>query len=450
LSGRRDAVAAGIEILPVGKWVFWTVLLVLGSLELVSAAFDAAAWRIGVVVVGATVVTFAAHAAQRWFQPSSNRSGFSSTGARDSREAGLRVSPARREALVRLAGRLNEATNHASVVAAIMEETAALLGVQGVLVCVNDRVRDAVAMEGAHRVPERIRRAWPVLTREAAEEIFGGAQVVVADDVRTWSKTLPARAVYARLSVRGMALARMVRDGELIGIVAALSLDTRLALGEDKRMLLGGIADQGAIALDHATLYDEMQRLHASLRLAYDTTLEGWSRALDMRDRETEGHTRRVTELTIRLARSMNLRNEELTHVRRGAILHDIGKMGIPDSILLKPGPLTEDEWAVMRRHPVLAYELLSPIPYLRPAIDIPYCHHEKWDGTGYPRGLKGDQIPLAARIFAVADVWDALRSDRPYRAAWGAPETREYIRSLTGTHFDPSVVDIFDRADPA
>ena len=206
------------------------------------------------------------------------------------------------------------------------------------------------------------------------------------------------------------------------------------------------LAGQAAIALDNATLFEEMQRLNTSLMMAYDSTLEGWSRALDLRDRETEGHTQRVTELTLRLARASSYTTDELTHVRRGAILHDIGKMGIPDSILLKPGPLTEDEWAVMRRHPVLAHELLSPIPYLGPALDIPYCHHERWDGTGYPRGLRGDQIPLAARIFAVADVWDALRSDRPYRNAWSAPQTREYIRSLAGSHFDPNVVDLFDR----
>jgi GAF domain-containing protein len=206
------------------------------------------------------------------------------------------------------------------------------------------------------------------------------------------------------------------------------------------------LAGQAAIALDNAALFEEMQRLNTSLIMAYDSTLEGWSRALDLRDHETEGHTQRVTEITIRLARALNYAHDELTHVRRGAILHDIGKMGIPDNILLKPGPLTEGEWAVMRRHPVLAYELLSPIPYLRPALEIPYCHHERWDGTGYPRGLRGDQIPLAARIFAVADVWDALRSDRPYREAWSTQQAREYIRSLAGTHFDPQVVSLFER----
>jgi HD-GYP domain-containing protein (c-di-GMP phosphodiesterase class II) len=210
------------------------------------------------------------------------------------------------------------------------------------------------------------------------------------------------------------------------------------------------IAGQAAIAIDSATLFADLQRANEGLLLAYDNTLEGWSRALDLRDRETEGHTQRVTELTLRLAGTMGLVTDDLVHVRRGAILHDIGKMGIPDAILLKPGPLTDDEWLVMRRHPMLAFELLSPIPYLKPALDIPFCHHEKWDGTGYPRGLSGEQIPVAARIFAIADVWDALRSDRPYRPAWPTTDVRDYIHSLAGTHFDPRVVDLFERVHVA
>jgi HD-GYP domain-containing protein (c-di-GMP phosphodiesterase class II) len=177
---------------------------------------------------------------------------------------------------------------------------------------------------------------------------------------------------------------------------------------------------------------------------AYDCTLEGWSTALELRDRETNGHTRRVTEMTIDLAMIMDIENEELINLRRGALLHDIGKMGIPDSILLKPGELTPEEWVIMRKHPIYAYNLLWPIEFLRPAIDIPYCHHEKWNGTGYPRGLSGDSIPLAARIFAIIDVWDAMRSDRPYRAALTQDRACEYIFSASGKHFDPFVVDAF------
>ena len=165
---------------------------------------------------------------------------------------------------------------------------------------------------------------------------------------------------------------------------------------------------------------------------------------MDLRDKETEGHTQRVTEMTINLARAFGVPEEELLHVRRGSLLHDIGKMGVPDHILLKPGELTEEEWARMRTHPKYAYNLLKPITFLASALDIPYCHHEKWDGTGYPRGLKGQEIPLVARLFAIVDVWDALRSDRPYRLAWTKEKALEHIKSLSGTYFDPRVVKSF------
>jgi HD-GYP domain-containing protein (c-di-GMP phosphodiesterase class II) len=204
------------------------------------------------------------------------------------------------------------------------------------------------------------------------------------------------------------------------------------------------LANQAAIAIDNAALFDELQRSNAELTLAYDTTLEGWAQALDLRDEETEGHTRRVTELTVSLAKYLGIKYDELVHIRRGALLHDIGKMGIPDGILLKPAALSPDEWAIIRKHPEYAHDMLAPIAYLHRALDIPYCHHEKWDGTGYPRGLKGEQIPLAARIFAVVDVWDALGSDRPYRPAWPLAQVREYIRSQAGCHFDPKIVAAF------
>jgi PAS domain S-box-containing protein/putative nucleotidyltransferase with HDIG domain len=204
------------------------------------------------------------------------------------------------------------------------------------------------------------------------------------------------------------------------------------------------LAEQAAIAIDNANMFENLQRTNLDLVLAYDATIEGWSRALDLRDRETEGHTQRVADLAIRLARMFGLDESELTGVRWGALLHDIGKMGVPDEILLKPGPLTGGEWAIMKKHPELAYEMLSPIQYLRSALDIPHYHHEKWDGTGYPEGLKGEQIPLAARIFAVEDVWDALRSNRPYRSAWPESKVREHIRSLAGSHFDPKVAERF------
>jgi putative nucleotidyltransferase with HDIG domain len=166
-----------------------------------------------------------------------------------------------------------------------------------------------------------------------------------------------------------------------------------------------------------------------------------------LRDKETEGHTQRVTRMTLKLARAMGLTDPELIHIRRGALLHDIGKMGVPDGILLKPDELTGDEWQMMRQHPQFAYDMLAPIEYLKPALDIPLYHHEKWDGSGYPRGLKGEDIPLAARIFTVADVYDALTSDRPYRKAWSPERTLEHIRLLAGSHFDPQAVALMIRA---
>ncbi|MFZ5821975.1 MAG: HD domain-containing phosphohydrolase, partial [Chloroflexota bacterium] len=238
-------------------------------------------------------------------------------------------------------------------------------------------------------------------------------------------------------------VAPLVAKGEVKGVLEVFHRET-LSLDKERLGFLETLAGQAAIALDNSHLFDGLQRANLDLAVAYDATIEGWSRALDLRDEETEGHTQRVTALTLQLAQTFGLAGADLNHVRRGALLHDIGKMGIPDSILLKPGPLTDEEWVIMRQHPHLAYELLAPITYLRPALDIPWCHHEKWDGTGYPRKLKDEQIPLAARIFAVVDVYDALTSDRPYRKAWTKDKTLQYIAEQSGAHFDPQVVERF------
>jgi putative two-component system response regulator len=188
----------------------------------------------------------------------------------------------------------------------------------------------------------------------------------------------------------------------------------------------------------------ELERLNAELLFAYDKTIEGWSQALDLRDKETEGHTQRVTDMTITLAQQLGVDAEMLKHIRRGALLHDVGKLGIPDSILLKPGPLTPEEWNIMRTHPVLAYQWLSKIEFLHPALDIPYCHHEKWDGSGYPCHLRGEEIPLAARIFAVVDVWDAITSNRPYHHAMSQDAAMQFILAGSGKHFDSEIVNLF------
>ncbi len=204
------------------------------------------------------------------------------------------------------------------------------------------------------------------------------------------------------------------------------------------------IEERERAAEQERRLTEQAQQAAQAIAEAYDQTLIGWSRALDLRDKETEGHSQRVAQLTLAVARALNIPPEEQINMWRGAMLHDIGKIGVPDSILHKPGPLTAEEWEIMRRHTTYAYELLSPIAYLRPALDIPYCHHEKWDSTGYPRGLRGAQIPLAARIFALVDVWDALTNDRPYRKAWTREQASRYIREQSGKHFDPDLVELF------
>ena len=235
----------------------------------------------------------------------------------------------------------------------------------------------------------------------------------------------------------------LIAKDEIKGVLE-LFHRTQLDIDPEWVNLLETLGNQAAIAIDNAQLFSRQQQANLSLQIAYDDTIEGWSRALDLRDKETEGHTLRVTDLTLQLAQTMGIPEHELVHIRRGALLHDIGKMGIPDQILLKTGPLTEEEWEIMRRHPTYAFEMLSPIRYLHSAVDIPFCHHEKWDGTGYPRGLKGEDIPLVARIFAVVDVWDALTSDRPYRSAWSQEQALQYIQEQAGKHFDPTCVQAF------
>lgn len=239
----------------------------------------------------------------------------------------------------------------------------------------------------------------------------------------------------------------LVAKGELRGVLEIFNRGP-LLLAEDWLGVAKALAGRAAIAIDTLKVFDNLQRSNEELVLSYDAAIEGWSRALDLRDEETEGHTLRVTELTLKLAERMGIADHELVHMRRGALLHDIGKMGIPDSILLKPGKLTEEEWKKMKMHPVYAREMLGSIQYLQDAMDIPFSHHEKWDGGGYPRGIAGTSIPLIARIFAIVDVYDALTSNRPYRKAWPKDKAVAYIREQAGKHFDPDVAKAFLELD--
>jgi putative nucleotidyltransferase with HDIG domain len=235
----------------------------------------------------------------------------------------------------------------------------------------------------------------------------------------------------------------LITKGEVKGV---LEIFHRSRLTPDHEWLdfLETLGGQTAIAIENSMLFEDLQRSNFELAMAYDATIEGWSRALDLRDRETEGHTQRVTDMTLKLARKIGLSEERLVLIKRGALLHDIGKMGVPDTILHKPEELTAEELQIMRQHPQLAYDMLEPIAYLRDALNIPYYHHEKWDGTGYPRGLAGTQIPLEARLFTIVDVWDAITTDRPYRKGWSRKKALDYIREQSGIYFDPQLVEMF------
>ena len=235
----------------------------------------------------------------------------------------------------------------------------------------------------------------------------------------------------------------LIAKGRVLGV---LEMFHRSKLQPDADWLgfLNLIAGQAAIAIDSAIMFRELQKSNIELSLAYDATIEGLTRALDLRDKETEEHTRRVSDITIKLAVHLGVEDTDLIHIRRGAILHDIGKVAIPDRILFKPGPLADDEWNIMRRHPGIAVDLLSSVSYLAQALEIPHWHHEKWDGSGYPDHLRGEAIPFSARLFALVDVYDALTSNRPYRSAWSKQETLQYIESQSGKHFDPTIVPKF------
>ena len=273
----------------------------------------------------------------------------------------------------------------------------------------------------------------------AAQEqrIFGRAEIKSAAEI-------PDRAdLIAEENFAAYFIAPLLAKDKLLGALEIYH-HAPIVMRTEWLKFLETLAGQTAIAIDNATLFTDLQRSNRDLTQAYDTTLEGWSAALDLRDKETEGHTQRVTEMTVRLAERMGVGHQELIQIRRGALLHDIGKMGIPDRILLKPDKLTDDEWVLMRMHPIYAFQMLKPIAYLAEALNIPYCHHEYWDGSGYPRGLKGEQIPLGARIFSIVDVYDALTSNRPYRAAWPTERALEHVRGLAGTQFEPRVVEAF------
>jgi PAS domain S-box-containing protein/putative nucleotidyltransferase with HDIG domain len=276
--------------------------------------------------------------------------------------------------------------------------------------------------------------------------------IAISDIAKSAAAFEPANLIEHEVFVSYYAIP-LIAKGQIQGLLAVFHRE-RLEFSREWPDVATDIARQSAIAIDNASLFADLQRSNVDLQLSYDRTIEGWARALDLKDEETAGHSQRVTRLAVAMAKKLGISGEDLANIRRGALLHDIGKMGIPDDILLKPGKLDAHEWEIMQRHTTYARDFLAGIPFLERALDIPYAHHEKWDGSGYPRGLRGDDIPLSARIFAIVDVYDALTSERPYRPAWTPSEARDHVRSESGTHFDPRVVEAFlellDETGPA
>ncbi|HET7145414.1 MAG TPA: HD domain-containing phosphohydrolase [Anaerolineales bacterium] len=363
-------------------------------------------------------------------------------------------------------GYLDENQKHVMALVGVGSVINSSLGLKQVLEEVMDRL---IALMGAERgflmlrEPSgelNVRIARGIDREDLNKEAFAVSNTIVRRAIETGEAILTTNAqndprfggqdsvaAYHLLSILCAPL--KIKD-DLIGVIY---VDNRAHSGIFRTGDLGLIsafANQAAVAIDNASLFDDLQESNAELEIAYQATLEGWVRALDLRDKETEGHTKRVTMLTRRLAQEVGVDDEALLHITRGALLHDIGKMAIPDGILLKPGGLSQEERMLIQKHPVYAHEMLSPIKFLHPALDIPYCHHEKWDGSGYPRGLKGEGIPFAARIFAIIDVWDALVSDRPYRKGIDPAEVKNMITQQSGIHFEPRLVDAFLKMDVA
>ena len=330
------------------------------------------------------------------------------------------------------------------ILKAILNQVISQLGVDAAVILLYNPATNLLEYETGHGFrTQSLQHTRLSLGEGYAGLVALGRQTVQIPDLQTRNTDFLRSPTFSQEGFVSYFGVPLIAKGEIKGV---LEIFYRTVFEAETEWLnfLETLAGQAAIAIDNATLFKGLQLSNIQLTMAYDATIDGWSHALDLRDKETEGHTQRVTEITMRLAQAMDISDTELVHIRRGALLHDIGKMGVPDGILFKPDKLTDEEWDIMKMHPQFAYDMLSPIAYLKPALDIPYCHHEKWDGTGYPQGLKGEQIPLAARIFAMVDVYDALTSDRPYREAWLKEKTLEYIRKQNGKHFDPQLVEVF------
>lgn len=359
-------------------------------------------------------------------------------------EEHIHIQLERLNALHKIDNAIKSSVDLHTILKIFMDEVAAQLNVDAVSICLfnhNNLALDYAASRG-FRSGAMIYMNRGTTEGYARQIIFDRETIHIPDLTHTNSELTEALQLSSE-SFAAYVGSPLIAKDQVVGV---LELYQRTPLTPDRNWFdfLDTLAGQAAIAIDGARLLENLQHSNLELTLAYDATIEGWSRALDLRDKETEGHTQRVAILTVQLAQRLGIPEEELSHIRHGALLHDIGKMGIPDHILFKPDKLSPEEWDIMRNHTIYAFEMLQPIQYLRPILDIPRYHHEKWDGMGYPYHLKGEDIPFSARIFAVVDVWDALTSDRPYRSAWPKEKALEYIKAESGKHFDPKVADIF------
>lgn len=359
-------------------------------------------------------------------------------------EEEMRRQAERAESLLHVASTLNANLELKTVLHKICEETCSALHVPLVAFLLYDERTQTFKLADSLGLPPGFAESMDPLPHAVYEELSQKlGKCHVAYDI-TNVTDLPYEEQMKDSNISKFAYAFLERDGFPLGLLVAGAAGEEYLLVDDAPQLLSGLADQAASAISNADLFHRLKHSNVKLLKAYDATIEGWAYALSLKDEETENHSQHVVELTLAIARKSGIAEEEMADIKRGALLHDIGKMGIPDDILHKPGKLTDDEWEVMHRHPRYAFDMLSHVDYLRPALDIPYSHHEKWDGSGYPQGLREKEIPLAARIFAIVDVFDALISNRPYRKAWSREKALDHIEQESGRHFDPQIVDIF------
>jgi PAS domain S-box-containing protein/putative nucleotidyltransferase with HDIG domain len=342
------------------------------------------------------------------------------------------------EAISSLSSALRIAYDRDEMFPVVLEQIMNLMKVRAACLAMVDPVTNTIIIEQSTGDFSFDNSLHISILQDLSAGIIKSGQPYYADDIDPHAGSTMRSCIKITLAMAGIPL---VAQNETFGVLWVIR---HHEINKNEFPLLSLLGNIVAIAISRAKLHNQTLNFAQDLAQAYEATIEGWARALEIRDKETEGHARRVADLTLELARQLGLTNGDLINMRRGALLHDIGKMAIPDNVLLKPGPLNSDEWTIMRRHPIIAKELLGPIAQLQPALDIPYYHHEKFDGSGYPLGLKQNEIPLAARIFTVVDVWDALCSNRPYRAAWPEDMVKTYIRAQTGKQFDPIVVDAF------